>query len=517
MSERLVLEASMRKIGQQLHFVESDVYERSVPEDHYLRRVSRALDFGFIDKMCEAKYKCVDGGPGRPAEPPQRMFRYLFLMFLYQVKFERELERLTRDSMAWRWFCGYQIDEDVASHKTLWLFRHRLGPDLFDEIFARLLEQCIACGLVSGERWHLDATKQDAAATTFSQFEVATILTRAMIDRLSSMQDAGPSEPGAPPVEMDDEMKRLVAAAASKVAKLKRVSADRVLAKAEGISHDVAESSAAGKHLPDQDKESPELEELARRLWRDHPHAKGDPDARIGKTSVKKSFCGYVSAAVVDEKHGIVLGYTTVAGNVDQADTFLPTYEKARRLAPRPRELAADRAFDILEIRRRMRDDGVRAHIPMIRTHRRGDVLDSEHFKVFNVGDGYEVRCPAGHLMRQSKSRKTGALEFRGTRCAGCPLQGKCVNAADGVRGFNFDPVLRQFQEEHWLARGTPEYQRAMKMRMATIEPVFGHAKTFHKLGKSIYRSFPMQRIQTMMSLFAVNLEKLVRYAPQPA
>ena len=100
----------MRKIGQQLHFVESDVYERSVPEDHYLRRVSRALDFGFIDKMCEAKYKCVDGGPGRPAEPPQRMFRYLFLMFLYQVKFERELERLTRDSMAWRGVCGYQID-----------------------------------------------------------------------------------------------------------------------------------------------------------------------------------------------------------------------------------------------------------------------------------------------------------------------------------------------------------------------------------------------------------------------
>ena len=116
-----------------------------------------------------------------------------------------------------------------------------------------------------------------------------------------------------------------------------------------------------------------------------------------------------------------------MAGNVDQADTFLPTYEKATMIGARPEELAADSAFDILPIRQRMRGDGVRAYIPMIRTHRNGDVLSGEHFKVLEVEGGYEVVCPAGHGMRQTKSRKDGLLEFRGTKCRGCPLQGKCT------------------------------------------------------------------------------------------
>jgi len=109
----------MRKRGQQMGFVLSDAYERLVPENHFLRRVCEALDFGFVDGLCREKYRLVDGGPGRPAEPPVRLFKLLLLMFLYQVKFERELERRANDSVSWRWFCGYAPDEAVASHKTL--------------------------------------------------------------------------------------------------------------------------------------------------------------------------------------------------------------------------------------------------------------------------------------------------------------------------------------------------------------------------------------------------------------
>jgi transposase len=50
------------------------------------------------------------------------MFKLLLLMFLYQVKFERELERRANDSLAWRWFCGYELDEPVVRGKTLWHF-----------------------------------------------------------------------------------------------------------------------------------------------------------------------------------------------------------------------------------------------------------------------------------------------------------------------------------------------------------------------------------------------------------
>ena len=507
----------MRVRGEQLHFVISDAYDRLVPADHYLRRVSAAFDFSFIDKLCESKYKSSNGGPGRRPEPPQRMFKLLLLMFLYQVKFERELERRANDSLAWRWFCGYGLDEPVASHKTLWAFRNRLGCELFDEIFARLVSECIKRGLVAKSRWHVDATKQDAAATTFSQWEVAVILTKAVIERLSSMQDVDHNTDGEPPAEMDAEMRSLVAQAASKVAKLKNVNASRVLAKAEGRVYepDGGECVSTSKGSGGENVEL--FEGIARDIWASHKHAKGDADARIGKTSTTKCFCGYLSTAVADEGHAIVLSYETVAGNVDQADTFLPAYEKAKQRAGKPCELAADRAFDTVEIREPLESDGVTGYIPMIKYHRNGNVLGSEHFEVTRLGSQYQVRCPGGHLMRLLKVRSSGLRVYRGTCCSDCPLRSRCTTAKDGVRQFEFEPKLRRFQERHWAQKKTQEYKHALKRRMSTIEPIFGHGKTFHNLGKCIYRSLRMHKIQSAMSFFAVDLEKLVKYAPEAA
>lgn len=504
----------MRVRGAQLCFVTSNAYDQFVPSGHFLRKVASAFDFSFIDKMCESKYKSTTGGPGRHPEAPQRMFKLLLLMFLYQVKFERELERRANDSLSWRWFCGYGLDESVASHKTLWAFRKRLGCELFDEIFARLVSECIKRGLVAKSRWHVDATKQDAAASTFSQWEVAVILTKATIERLSSMNDVDKNANGDPPSEMDEEMKELVAEAAINVAKLKKGNPARVLANAEGR---VYEPETSGSLAKDETSKAniQRFETIAQDIWSTHSHAKGDADARIGKTSMKKCFCGYLSTAVVDEHHGIVLGYKTVAGNVDQADTFLPAYSKATQLAGKPIEIAADRAFDVMEIRKELESDGVCGYIPMIKHHRNGDVLSSEHFEVEKSGSDYQVKCPGGHIMRLSKVRNNGLRVYRGKCCANCPLQSKCTTSKDGVRAFEFQPELRKRQEQYWAQKKTQEYRDAMKRRMSTIEPIFGHAKTFHNLGKCIYRSLPMHKIQSMMSLFAVNLEKLVKYAPE--
>ena len=63
----------------------------------------------------------------------------------------------------------------------------------------------------------------------------------------------------------------------------------------------------------------------------------------------------------------IVVSCTTEPGNVDQGKTF---------------EAALDRAFDLVEIRQRLEEDGIQGYIPMIRTHRAGNVLDSEHFTI---------------------------------------------------------------------------------------------------------------------------------------
>jgi len=101
----------MRKRGEQVHLVMSDCYEKLVPGGHFLRKLDAAIDFSFIEDLCRDKYRVVDCAPGRPAEPPVRLFKLLLLMFLYQVKFERAMERMANDTISWRWFCGYAPDE----------------------------------------------------------------------------------------------------------------------------------------------------------------------------------------------------------------------------------------------------------------------------------------------------------------------------------------------------------------------------------------------------------------------
>lgn len=507
----------MRKRGEQLSFVLSDAYERQVPEGHFLRKLSDSVDFSFVEDLCKHKYKVANGGPGRSPEPPVRLFKLLLLMFLYQVKFERELERRANDTISWRWFCGYTPGESVASHKTLWLFRKRLGPEIFDEIFARILSECMDANLVDNRRWHVDATKQDAAATKLSQWNVAVVLTRAMIERLSSMQGAEPGECGAPPREMDDEMKVLVARAASGAANLKKCDPRRVLARAQEVEYEPSEASEECEK--EADERLSELEKMANELKDSLAPCKGDKDARIGHTSVKGSFCGYLTTAVVDEKRGIVLSYKTFAGNVDQAKTFVEPYEQAISRAGVPKELAADSAFDVLDIRQRVESDGVTGHIAMQRSRNRGNVFGSKMFDVQIEAGEYVVKCPSGEQMQKLAETSEGYIIFCGVGCQECCLRGKCTTSHDGVRKFKFKPELREFQEKIWQMSKTKEYKDAMKARMATIEPRFGHAKTYHNLGKCIYRSEVMTSIQTALSLMVLNLEKLLKYAliPQTA
>lgn len=507
----------MRKRGEQMHLVMSDCYELLVPKNHFLRKLDKAIDFSFVEDLCRDKYLVADGGPGRPAEPPVRMFKLLLLMFLYQVKFERAMERMTNDTISWRWFCGYAPDEPVASHKTMWLFRKRLGPDVFDSIFAEILNRCIDSGLVDNKRWHVDATKQDVAATIYNKCDVAAILTRAMIARIQENAGGSEVDNGAPPVEMDDDMKKLVTQAACEVSGLKVPNIDRVLAKAEEKEyvHECEKESECDQVETEPDERLSGLKDMANEIYKDLSPCSGDKDARIGHTSVD-SFCGYISTLVVDEKYGIALGYETYAGNVDQSRTFIDPYNDAMLIAGKPIELAADSGFDNLNIRKRLDADGVIGYISMMKPGTKTDVLGSERFKVTKNDECYCVECPAKRLMKFKSSPKDGSLVYKGIGCSECSLRERCTQNKTGIRSFSFKPETRVYQERQWLVRKTPEYVNAMKARMATIEPIFGHAKTYHNLGKCIYRSKPMTKIQTAISLMVMNLEKYLKYGQLP-
>ena len=55
------------------------------------------------------------------------------------------------------YFLGYDVDEELSEHSTV-SRTHQLYPAaVFEHLFDHIFRQCVACGLVSGERQALDS------------------------------------------------------------------------------------------------------------------------------------------------------------------------------------------------------------------------------------------------------------------------------------------------------------------------------------------------------------------------
>src|SRR5947208_12966197 len=62
--------------------------------------------------------------------------------------------------LAWRWITGLGFEQEIPHHSTFSKNRHGRFQEsnLFQELFERIVEQCIAAGLVEGEQMSVDGS-----------------------------------------------------------------------------------------------------------------------------------------------------------------------------------------------------------------------------------------------------------------------------------------------------------------------------------------------------------------------
>ena len=149
-----------REKQQQMELV---IMEQMVPENHFLRKVDRAVDFSFIYDLCAPLY-CADNG--RPAIDPEILFRMLLVGYLYGIKSEARLEEEINYNIAYKWFCGLDLTDKAPDATTISQNRRRRFRDnnIAEEIFNEILRQCIAKGLVGGAILYTDSTHVKAKA-----------------------------------------------------------------------------------------------------------------------------------------------------------------------------------------------------------------------------------------------------------------------------------------------------------------------------------------------------------------
>ena len=136
----------MGRQSRQMAMIFVDI-ESLIPENHLLRKIERMVSFDFIYDLLAPSYPAT----GRPSVAPVSMFKMLLIGYLYGIKSERRLVEEVQLNIAYRWFCGFELDDTIPNHSTFSKTRTRKWQqsDLFQKAFYEIVKQCIDSGYIN--------------------------------------------------------------------------------------------------------------------------------------------------------------------------------------------------------------------------------------------------------------------------------------------------------------------------------------------------------------------------------
>jgi transposase len=138
-----------------------------VPDDHFLKRLDSLVSFNFVRDITRDYYSHT----GKPSIDPVVLVKMLLVGYLFDIRSERKLVEEISLNLAYRWYIGYDLDEEIPDHSIFSKARVRFGKKLFLDIFEKILAKCIELGLVSKKAILIDSTIVRANASDGSMVE----------------------------------------------------------------------------------------------------------------------------------------------------------------------------------------------------------------------------------------------------------------------------------------------------------------------------------------------------------
>ena len=115
--------------------------EALVPETHLLRKIERVMDYEWLYERL-APYYCHDNG--RPGTDPVVLIKMVLIQHLFGIPSLRQTHREIQVNLAYRWFLGYGLLEDIPHFATVsYAFCKRFPDELTGEIFEHILNKAL--------------------------------------------------------------------------------------------------------------------------------------------------------------------------------------------------------------------------------------------------------------------------------------------------------------------------------------------------------------------------------------
>jgi transposase len=313
--------------------------EALVAAGHKVRTVWAFVEGLDLSRLHEG-VRAREGVAGRPAIDPAILLCLWLYATLEAVGSARELERLTRSHVAYRWICG---GVNVNHHS---LSDFRVGQAAFlDDLLTRSVAALAGAGLTDLEEVAQDGLRTRASAGSGSfrrrgTLEARLAAARARVERLKA-QVAG--DPAA-------SVRRRAAADARAAAEAERRAQAALEALGEIEKRRERSSKDHGKRVKKQ---------------REPRASTTDPQARVIKMADGGFRPAYNLQIAMDPKSGAVLG-VQVSNDSSDKGLVAPMMEEIRRRYGRlPRRWLADTGFASNEVAEHLAANGVEAYMPI--------------------------------------------------------------------------------------------------------------------------------------------------------
>jgi transposase len=139
----------------------ADLYAH-IPKKHFYEQLGEVVDLSFVYELTRPLYA---EKMGRPSLDPVIFFRCMLVGFFENIIYDTELEFRLADSLMFRKFLGYGLDERTPDESTLRKTRQRMPEEAFVAVFDRVLDVCQEHGLLKGRAVGIDSTVVDANAS----------------------------------------------------------------------------------------------------------------------------------------------------------------------------------------------------------------------------------------------------------------------------------------------------------------------------------------------------------------
>ena len=443
----------LRREQQQLFY--SFSLEEAVPADHAVRAIAAVLDLSWVHGELEPYYSHL----GRPSIDPVLMIRMLIIGYVFAIRSERALCREVQVNLAYRWFCGLSIEDKLPDHSAFSRARNERfrDSDLFRSVFERVVEACIAAGLVGGEGFAVDAS---------------------LIAADANKQRSIPGK---------DWDKNRAPEKASRAVKEYMATLD---AAAFGAASDVTPKFVSPS----------------------------DPAAQWTGAMRGPAFFAYADNYLIDVKFGVIMDVEASRAirqaEVGAAKTMIERTEE--RFDIKPRRLAADTAYGSgPNLNWLVKDKDIAPHIPVIDKSKREDGTFSREDFTFDKERNVYV-CPAGKLLTTTGTVIDGeTLRYLASTsdCRDCPLKVQCCPKAA------FRTIPRSIYEEaRDVARAlakTKAFEQSRRERKR-VEMLFAHLKRILRLARLRLRGPHGAQFEFTLAAIAQNLRRLAKVIARP-